>query len=288
MSRVLSAGDNGGITENVFFEHVRAMEEIQKRKMKLMADEKAAKKLAKEDGIDLEDLKTVQRERAMSLAEQIASHNRKTQYQRFFKMPIGQHINIVDENFSDETGLTDEEREAKWVGFGQVAGLEGKSLNEVLSGHDPNADTGRWITTGWEKGQATLGSKIRQKKADPAPEKKADSKPAAAATTQPEKAEAPKSEPEADQAKRRGRPPKNGVTYWHNPELKKVFEVSSADAPPKDAVSITKPEYEKLSHEYAKAAEDDWDQASPSKDETPPAPGSEADDDWNTPPAPSA
>lgn len=285
MPRVLNAGDNGDISEKVFFDTIRELEDLAKRKAKLASDEKAVWKQAKDDGLDKDDLKTVMRRRALSTSEQVASHNRQTLYMRYLKLPIAEKIETIDEKFSDETGLTDEQRQTKWENVGYVAGMEGKGLDVAMEGHDPNGMTGRYIREGWEKGQKELGSKIKRKapepaKASPAPET-ATPEPVAE-TAQNETPPAPSDISEAP--KRRGRPPKGGLTYWHKPDTRQVFEVSVADAQPAGAESITRKEFEKLSAEYASAEESEWASSAPVVD-TPPAP--EADDDgWSSPPAP--
>lgn len=291
MSKILS-DHNGGVSENTFFHHVRELENIAKQEMSLKAKKKAQMKAAKEDGIDVDDLKWAQKERARSEHERRASHNRRVSYLRFFKVRTGVDMNFIDETVDDDTGLNEAEREDKWTNFGFVGSREGKGLADVMQGHDPNSDTGRWITAGWERGQAENAKPIKKKSSDTDTGKmNGGVKPAAEA-----KDAGPKHEPEVETAKRRGRPPKDGITFWHKEETKQVFKVSAADAPPEGAKNITKKEYERLAAEYEQSEKAAWEGAAPAGDAgqapapdegAPPAPDGD-DDGWDTPPSPDA
>lgn len=279
---------NGGVSESTFFHHMRQKNDLDSRKAKLAGDTKNWKKQAKDDGIDLGDLEHALKIGKLSIEEQIASHNRRVAYLRFMKRPIGEQISFIDETVPDETGLTDEQREKKWTDIGFVAGAEGKNMADVMSGHDPNSETGRWITAGWEKGQADISKGIKK---GPAKQDKADEK----ANDVDAGKTKPKHEPEVEEAKKRGRPKKtDGVSYYHNPETRKVFEIKVSDAVPEGAVSITKPEYEKLAAEYAAAEKAEWEEAQKAKAaDEPPSSGDEppsseddsgSDDGWGEPP----
>ena len=278
MSRVLTdapagIGHNGGQpTEESFFRRLRELNDLEQQDMRLKAKKKQWKKDTKDDGIDIDDLMYAKKLGNLSLEEQIASHNRRLTYLKYMKRPIASQINIIDPAFTDETGLSDEQREEKWQNIGYVGGREGKSLSDVMSGHDPNGDTGRWITAGWEAGQAENAKGIKKgpaKKSSDAETGKltggvSDTKPESGATPQTVDSESPK---------RRGRPPKNpGVTYWHREDVKKVYEVPQSDAPPEGAANITKAEYESLKAKYDAENDDDWDSSGPASDD-PPSPG---------------
>lgn len=297
MSKIL-ADHNGGVSEKTFFDAVRAKEDIKKRKGKLAADEKEINKRIIDDGIIMDDLNWVLRQRALTLEERIASHNARMAFLKYLKMPEGTQITFIDPAMSDETGLSPEEREEKWQNFGYVAGRAGQGLSDVMQGHDPNGETGRFITTGWEAGQADLAKGIKQK---PKAAEKGEKTAAAPAATKPEAAApaatekvVPKHEQEVLDAgvKRRGRPPKEtGITYWHNAETKQVFKVTEVDAQPKGSINITKPEFDTLLAKYEKEEKDSWEGAAaaaaakPAAAEAatgdqPPAPD---DDNWDAP-----
>lgn len=266
MSKVLN-DHNGGVSETTFFHHVRQKSALDKRKAALAGDYKSWKKQAKDDGIDLNDLEYALRIDAMSLAEQVASHNRRVTYLKFMKKPIGSQLSFIDESVSDETGLTDEQREKKWTDIGYTEGARGASLVDAMTGHDPNSDTGRWITAGWEAGQASLAKGFKK----------------GPVVTNGGGAEEPKL--------KRGRPAKNsGVIYMHDMEKRKVYEIGVADARPEGATPITKEEYASLRSAYEKAEDEGWDDAAP-----PPPADERVDervdaptpvDDWSDPPAP--
>lgn len=277
---------NGGVTENTFFHHVRALEDLKKQATSVAGKIRAQKKLAKDDGLDIGDLDWAMKQRAKTLADQVASHNRRTAYLRFWKMPLGAQIDFVDE-INDETAMTDEQRQEKWENDGYVAGLEGKGMDVALGDHDPNSIAGRFILEGWRRGQEKLGKGIKKKDPEPKPAKeKATAKEAAAPANEKPARAGPQDEPEVAEAKKRGRPKTKGVTYWHHPEIKKVYEIDAvSEAAPEGAVSVTRPEYDELKAKYAAELEADWDDGAPKgEEEQPPAPGgSDADEQ---PPAP--
>lgn len=283
MSRVLteSEGSNGnGPSEATVFKHWKAMKTLASRLSALGADKKKAKAAAEDDGVLWADLEAIDKMGNMALTEQIQKHNRQLRMRKILRDPMAQHLHFIDETLSDETGLTDEQRQKKWNDIGFVASIGGSGLDVAMEGHDPNADTGRWIREGWEAGQAQNAKGIKEKP-----------KPAPAAAPAAEKAPAaedkivPKDEPEVVAAKRRGRPPKAGAVYWHNAELKKVYEVTSADKDPDEgAVKVTKAVYDELLETYSKKEDDDWEQSAPPPEQTPTFDA--VDDGFDTPPDP--
>lgn len=243
MDRVLS---NGDVSEFVFFGILRDYEDLNKRKAKLASDEKTLRKRAKDDGVNLNDLKQVLRERALTVDEQVQAHNRRLAYRRFLKMPASAQMTFIDESLSDETGLTPEQREQKWQDIGFVAGREGKSLTDVMQGVDPNSEIGRWITTGWEAGQEENAKGIKQKAR--APRVLEDKKPAEAnGDPAPAEADAPSNVTPA----RRGRPPKDGLVYYHDEFDKKLYVLKKGETPPQGAVNITRAQHAELEAKYA-------------------------------------
>jgi hypothetical protein len=263
------ADHNGGLSESTFFHHLKIRDDLERQAMGIKAKQKAAEKSASDDGIDIAALKQVLKDRAIPVAERIKRFNQANLYRRFLGQPEGKMLPVLDENFNEDIGLTDEQREEKWRQHGYIGAREGKGLTDVMGDHDPNLAAGRCIREGWEKGQAenAKGIKATAKKPDPV-------EPAAPAD---EGKVVPKDEPEVAEAKKRGRPPKaKGLTYWHKPDARKVYEVSQADAPPEGAVNITKEEYEALKAQYEKADEDDWDSVAPAGADAPPAPDADA------------
>lgn len=265
MSRVLNAGTNGsGPSEAVFFKHQKAFDDLLKQKSSLLALEKKCKKLADDDGVNWDVLKrinTIRSKGASGILEETKMRNLETLFLRYMKHPLGEQLQIIDESaINDDTNLTEEEREEKWRGVGEVAGKQAKGLDIVMEGHDPNSDTGRWIREGWEKGQAANAAGIKKK---PAETSKPKSK--------------PKDEPEVLEAKKRGRPKQGGVSYWHDAEKGKVYEVGVSDATPEGSKSITREEYTKLKAEYDAKDQGDWENSAPDPDNN---------DGFDSPPSP--
>lgn len=242
-SKVLAAGDNGGVTEGTFFHHVRAIEDIKKQQSGLSGKMRQAKAKAKDDGIDIQDLEWALKQRAQSAEQQRKSHNNRVAYLKFMKMPIAEHLGAITEEISDEIGMSEEDRQKKWENDGYVAARQGDGRDKNPH-DDPNSLGARYWFTGWERGQAENAKGIKKKPAD---------KPAAPAA---EKAK-PQHEPEVQAASGRKAKAK-GVSYWHNAETKKVYEVDSSQANPEGAVAIKREEYETLKAQYDKELEDDW------------------------------
>lgn len=265
-SRVLNGDDNGGVSEAVFFQHLRNVDDVAKQKMALVAREKAVWKAATDDGISKDDLKVVMKDRAQTVDQRIASFNRRNSYRRFLKMPEALNLPVL-EDMKDEIGLTEEARHKKWEDEGYVAGKSGKN-RDVCPHTDPNSIGARIWMGGYDKGQAAIAPKKKP------PEQQA-LLPAAV----------PNGEDAAAAPKKRGRPA--GVSYWHHAEQKAVFAVTIADKPaPEGSVNVTKPEYEKLKAEYEAALQAEWD----ANDAAAKAAAAETDDfdDKADPPAPSA
>lgn len=280
MTKILSegkgaVGHNGGrISQKAFLKLNGDFDALESRAAKLRADRGAFWKRAKEDGLDRVGFEWARKQASLDAAERAAAHNTRYAYLKYLGFEdIAAGMSEVDENASDEIGLTEEQREAKWRDHGKRAGLAGATLSsaDVMKGHDPNSDVGRWIIAGWEAGQAELAKEIK-----PA-DKASDAGGKLTGGVQ------PKDEPEVAAAKRRGRPPKSGLTYWHNPETRKVFEVTLPDSGPEGAVAITRPEYEKLQAEYAKAEQEAWEQSAPDDGGGPPSPD---DDGFGQSPSP--
>lgn len=266
--RVLS---NGDVSPEVWWQRYNEYTNLLKAQASLNAKKAAAKKASKDDGIEWKDFQDVDKMRALSMSEQIAKHNRMVRMMQFLKQPIAAHMQMIDETLSDETGLSDEQREEKWNNHGYVKGRGGETLADALEGHDPNSDTGRWITAGHDQGKNALGTRPGSKGPAPVP-KAAEPKPA-------EEKIVPKKEPEVEAAKKGSKG--KGVTYWHHAERRQVFEIGITDAPaPEGSVSIRKPEYEKLKAEY----DQEFDASSPPK---PGAKNAPADDGFDSPPTPS-
>lgn len=277
MPRVI--GDNGGVSEAVWWKHYQVFEGLAKEKSNHANKVKKANKACKDDGIDPADFKDINQVRAQALAEYIDKHNRLVRMMHFVKHPAAPYMQEIDPTLSDETGLTDEQRQEKWENIGYVAGRSAADRVETMKGHDPNSDTGRWILAGYERGQAENAKGIK-KGPDKAP-KAEEPAPVADAKVN------PKPEPEvvaAGAKKAAGK--KAGVTYWHNAELKKVYEVTTADPDPEGAKPITKKEYEKLATEYAEAEKQNWEESAPAAEGEKPATGD--DDGFDTPPDPDA
>jgi hypothetical protein len=266
--RILS---NGTVSEAVWWKHYNALEDWAKQKARLDNDKKKLIKACRDDGVDPDDFKDINKTRAMALAEFIDKHNRNVRMMRMVRHPAAQYMQEIDPTLSDETGLTDEQRQTKWEDHGYVAGRAGKTLAEATEGHDPNSETGRWIIQGFENGKNALGTRQGNKGPEPVA-KQTESKPLAETAGK----ITPKQEPEVAAAKGRGK----GVTYWHHAERRQVFEVGIGDTPaPEGSVAIRKPEYEKLKIEY----DAEFDASAPP---TPPG-RTPADDGFDLPPTPS-
>jgi len=276
--RVLNEGSIVGISEDVFFHHDRIFTDLKKQQSSIAGKMKAAKKSAEDDGLNYEDYKWALRQRALSVEQQRISHNNRYAYLRFYKMPVSEQMAPIAE-LKDAVGLTDDERQKKWEDEGYVAGVTGMN-RDTCQHDDPNSIAAKFWMAGYDRGQAKLGKGFKKKPADPAPEKEP------AATSKPEEKIVPKPEPEVATAKAK-RSAKKGVTYWHNAEIGKVYEVDVAGAAPEGSVSITRPEYEKLAAEYKTKEEDDWN-AVASKDPAPAEVDADADDEGDGPPAPGA
>ncbi len=274
MTKVI--GDNGGVSEAVWWKHYQVFEGLAKEKSNHANKVKKANKACKDDGIDPNDFKDINQVRAQAMAEFIDKHNRMVRMMRFVRHPAAPYMTEIDPTLSDETGLTDEQRQTKWENIGYVAGRAAADRVETMKGHDPNSDTGRWILAGYDRGQAENAAGIKKGTAAPK-----------AAETKPEQppADGPKDEPEVVAAKARGK--KSGVVYWHNAELRKVYEQKlPVDPDPEGAKPITKKEYDKLSVEYAAADKADWESSAPTDPASKPA--GEVDDGFDTPPDPDA
>lgn len=283
MTKVIGEGHNGGVSEAVWWKHYQAFEAHAKKKANLDNDKKKIIKAAKDDGIDPEDFKDINKVRAQAFNDFIDKHNRMVRMMQFVRHPAAPFMQMIDPSLSDETGLTDEQRQEKWENIGYVAGRSSsvRDLPAVMEGHDPNSDTGRWITAGYERGQAenAKGIKAPKKAPEPATEQKpVDQTQQQADAAQQQVDSGPKDEPEVAAAKARGK--RGGVTYWHNEELKKVYEVGVSDADPEGAKPITKKEFVALGEKYAAEEKQNWEDS---------APATEVDDGFdNTPPDPEA
>lgn len=271
MPRVLNEGSIVGISEDTFFHHDRIFRELKKQQSALANSVKAAKKAALDDGLDYEDYKWVNRQQAKTVEQQRISHNNRTAYLRFFKMPQGAQLAPIAE-IKDEIGLTEEERKAKWEDEGYVAGVTGQNRDQCPH-EDPNSLGARTWMAGYDRGQAKLGRGIKKKPPEPAP-----------AAPPAEEKIVPKQEPQVAAAKR-GSKAKKGVTYWHNAEIGKVYEVDVSQANPEGAVSITREEHDRLAAEYKAKEEADWDVVAKKEGADADAPA-DGDDDGGEPPAP--
>ena len=274
--RVL-ADHNGGVTEKVFFDFHREYESLKAQASSIAGKMRALKKRGTDDGIDIEEYEYQRKRRNRPIAERQRAYENGRLYLRFWKDPLGAKMTEIKE-FSDEVGLTDEERQKKWEDEGYVAGAAGKN-RDVCPHEDPNSLGARFWMAGYDKGQAMLGSKI--KKGPVKPEEKPAEKPAPAAAASSKEPIVPKVEPEVEAAGKRRRG--GGVTYWHNEALQKVYEINISDATPEGAVSVTRKEYDRLKAEYDKKADDDWETAGKAAAETLPAEEEEVDDE--APPA---
>lgn len=273
MSRVLNEGDpsqggsNGnGPSERVILNHYRTMKDLESQKNSISAKISKHKAQCKEDGVDYADLKFADGLRALAI-EELAAREARRHF--FVKCIVPSAVALfppIDAAQFSEVNQTEEQRQEKWITHGYVAGgVDGKSLDVAMEGHDPNGETGRWILEGWQKGQAENAAGIKQKPAENSSDAETGTLTGGKIT--------PKDEPEVAEAKaKRGRPKKSGILYWHNAETKKVYRTTSADAEPEGAVQITEEEADRLQKQY----DDDWDNSAPpttagaSEDEAPP------------------
>ena len=287
MARVLA--HNGGVTEKVFFDFEREYSSLKSQASAIAGKMRALKKRATDDGLDVEEFEYQRKRRDRPIEERRKAYENGRLYLKFWKDPLGAQLAEIAEVKGD-VGLTDEEREKRWEDEGYIVGARGGDRKECPH-PDPNSLGYRVWSMGYDKGQAA----IAPKKGGKAPAAVADGPAASTDTTTgkltggvadkagapgPEK-DKPKDEPEVAAAKARGgKKGKAGVTYWHNAELRKVYQITTADADPEGAVNITKPEFEKLQAEYAKAEEDDWNSiAKPGTMAEPPAEKEDEDED---------
>lgn len=177
MARILddeAAKHNGGITDTVFFHHVKEWGNLESQMNSIKAKMAAAKKQAKDDGVDHADMVHAIKQSKRPLAEQTDQYNRRLSYYRFMRLPIGTHMNFVDDNISDTTGLTDEQREESWKNQGFIAGVN--AVNRDTCPHDPNSVAGRIWLQGYDEGQAKNAEGIKKPtvaKVEAAPKEKA-------------------------------------------------------------------------------------------------------------------
>ncbi len=254
-------GDNGGVSEKVFFDFDREYSSLKSQASAIAGKMRALKKRGEEDGLDVQEYEYHRKRRMRPLEERRKAYENGRLYLKFWKDPLGAAMNAIDD-IKDEVGLSDEERQKKWEDEGYVVGISGGNRDQCPH-PDPNSLGARFWMAGYDKGQA----KNAPKKKAPSPEPVEDGpRGATAAEVKAKSSKAkvePKHEPEVQEAKsRKGK--MKGVTYWHNAELKKVYEIdATADAPPEGATNITKPEYERLKAEYATAEQSDWDDNAP-------------------------
>lgn len=229
------------------------------------------------------DLETVMKDRLIPISERIKSHNNRTLYQRFLKVPGAEDIPILDEKKADGLGLSEEEWQARWENDGFIAGRTGRN-RDTCPHEDPNSLGARFWMAGYDRGQAENAAGIKATKKKIKDEEQAKATVAAETPPAPSEKITPQHEPEVQKAAGRR---KGGVTYWHDPVLKKVHEVTIADVEPAGSVNITKPEYIKLKAEYEAAEKAEWEAAAKVKeddgpkqqplddfgDDEPPAPG---------------
>lgn len=169
MSRILQddiARHNGGVTDTVFFHHLKALTDLEKQEMTIKAKKSAAKKAAEDDGVNWADMKYAAKQNHRPLAEQLEEYNRRLTYLKFFKLPMAAQMDFIDPNLSDTTGLTDEQREENWKSQGFQAGV--LAVNRDTCPHDPNSVAGRFWLQGYEEGQAKNAAGIKAP-ADEAP-----------------------------------------------------------------------------------------------------------------------
>jgi ribosome modulation factor len=191
--RVLESNDNGdGPTEEVFTrilnEHIR----LEKEASSVRSKQKALKKKAEDDGIDMTDLKAALKLVSADPREVIAQRNRELQYARWLKAPVGEQLHML-EMPPDQSKMSDEQREQKWEDEGWQAGLMGRDRDTCP--HAPESLGFQAWMRGYDAGQRKNLSGIKGPNNKP--------------VTDP--SNAPKLDGTGTDAapKRRGRPPKN-------------------------------------------------------------------------------
>lgn len=142
---------NGGMTQQTLLRHVGAIRKLTEDKDKAVAKIRAARKQAKDDGVDLKMLDRVMAEQAMTSDELIEHHNKLVAYRRFMSMPIGTQMSFLD---AVEGELTPERIKAEAKSEGEQAGLRGEGVDK--NPHDPNSDAGRAWLDGQEIGQQKM------------------------------------------------------------------------------------------------------------------------------------
>lgn len=287
-SRVL-ADHNGGVSEKVFFDFDKEYSQLKSQASTIAGKMRALKKRGEEDGLDVQEYEYQRKRRMRPLEERRKAYENGRLYLKFWKDPLGAKLTPIEE-FSDEVGLTEEQRQQKWEDEGYVAGREGKN-RDACPHPDPNSLGARYWMAGYDRGQAANAAGIKKKPdeaATDAPKKrgrpsKAEKEAAAAAEKEAERLAAEKA------AKTVIAGGEVRVTYWHDVKGGRVLEINDGSMPPKGAENLTKPEFLKLQSEYKKKEEDDWNSkastaANPDQvdgdeddeDEAPPASGDEA------------
>lgn len=236
-------------TRDVVLGYIRDIDELNRQASSIQGKKTALFKRAADDGVTKKALMAVMKERN-DLANNRDKYERTLNlYRKYLGFPEVANLPPRPE-FHDEVDLSEEDRQKKWEEDGYVAGKLGKN-RDVCPHEDPNSMGARYWMAGYDRGQ----KENAPKKKKPEPVVATGATGATAAPGPEGAAVGPQDEPEVKAAKAKR---KNGVTYWHNPETKKVYELTIADATPEGAKPITRTEYDKLKAEYDKAEEDEW------------------------------
>ena len=155
------SGHNSGTSEELFLSHVNKLRALEAEKQSIMGKIRAAKKIAKDDGVVLGDLNWALKIAEADPAEAAEQHNRRLAYLRYLRAPIGTQMSFLED--VDSLHLSDEERATRWHDEGFSTGARGGNRHECP--HDPNSEAGRKWMDGYQAAQDQLAKGFKQMEA---------------------------------------------------------------------------------------------------------------------------
>ena len=251
--RILESNDNGGVPEAVFQRHLTERLRLQKQANDIKAKQKAAAKVAEDDGISVKSMDLALKLAAEDPNEVIRRQNEVGQYLRFMRAKVGEQMSMIDE-MPDTSKMSDTARAQKWRDEGWQAGLLGKNREDCP--HDPGTPGADEWLAGYEEGQTRNLSKI----------KGPDGKPV---TDSAKKADTPKAPPAKEAPKpavaKPGRKPK-ATTDKSAASSSEAAEGASPPAPPSsgDGGKVSTPPAPPPAAANSQADDDaEWEDADP-------------------------
>lgn len=166
---------NGGVTHSVIVDYVRKLSAADKKKKEIAEEIKKIETDAKDDGLNVKDLREAIKESKGDPQEYIERQNRKAHYLRALKAPLGDALPRIEDFDHDMVGKTEEELQEIWVNQGYQAGLRADNRDTCPHAAD-SIGFNCWME-GYQKGQGenldgikgTKPKKPAKSKAPPAP-----------------------------------------------------------------------------------------------------------------------